>query len=65
MTQELKKGQAFRMIDKTDEILGDDLVGLVRTLHLRAAINKVLAAKKTGTNPKGVDDPYTLLIKPA
>jgi three-Cys-motif partner protein len=65
LTNELAKGEAFRIIDRPTEILGADLVGLVRTLHLRAAINKVLAAKKTTTNPKGVDDPYTLWITPA
>ena len=62
---ELAKGQAFKIIDKPDEIFGDDLVGVVRTMHLRAAINKVLAAKKTTTSPKGVNDLYNLLITPA
>ncbi|GAB2677473.1 three-Cys-motif partner protein TcmP [Kribbella swartbergensis] len=65
LTSELAKGQAFRIIDRHAEILGTDLVGLVRTTHLRAAINRVLAAGTTTTNPKGVDDLYTLLIKPA
>ena len=36
---ELGKGKAFKIIDRTDEILGDDLVGVVRGTHLRAAIN--------------------------
>jgi three-Cys-motif partner protein len=62
---ELAKGQAFKIIDKANEIFGDDLVGVVRTMHLRAAINKVRAAKKTTTDPKGVDDLYNLLITPA
>jgi three-Cys-motif partner protein len=67
ITAELAKGQAFRIIDKPDEILGDDLVGLVRGTHLRAAINKVRAAKKTTTDPKGVEqeDLINLLITPA
>jgi hypothetical protein len=34
-------------------------------MHLRAALNQVLAAKATTTDPKGVDDLYKLLIKPA
>jgi three-Cys-motif partner protein len=62
---ELAKGQAFKIIDKANEIFGDDLVGVVRTMHLRAAINKVRAAKKTTTDPRGVDDLYNLLITPA
>lgn len=61
---ELAKGQAFKIIDKANEIFGDDLVGVVRTTHLRAAINKVRAAKKTTTDPKCVDDLYNLLITP-
>lgn len=65
LSAELAKGQAFRILERTEEILGDDLVGLVRTLHLRAAINKVLAANKTTTNPRGVDDLYNLVLKPA
>ena len=55
----------IKIIDRPDEIFGDDLVGVVRTMHLRAAINKVRAAKKTTTDPKGVDDLYNLLITPA
>lgn len=62
---ELANGQAFKIIDRPDEIFGDDLVGVVRAMHLRAAINKVRAAKKTTTDPKGVDDLYNLLITPA
>lgn len=62
---ELAKGQPFRIIDRPGEILGDDLVGLVRTMHLRAAIIKVLVAKKTTANPKGVEDLYRLLLTPA
>lgn len=65
ITDELAKGQAFKIIDRSAEILGDDLVGLVRTMHFRAAINKVRAAGKTTTDPKGVDDLYNLLITPA
>lgn len=65
LTAELAKGQAFRIIDRSDEILGSDLVGLVRNMHFRAAINKVLAENKTTTNPKGVSDLYKLLLTPA
>lgn len=62
---ELAKGHAFKIIDKTTEIFGDDLVGVVRAMHIRAAIKKVQDAKKTTINPKGVKDLYTLLITPA
>lgn len=65
LTVELAKGEAFRIIERADEILGNDLVGLVRTMHLRAAVKEVLAAKKTTTNPKGVQDLYKLLLTPA
>ncbi|WP_082581909.1 three-Cys-motif partner protein TcmP [Arthrobacter sp. Soil761] len=65
LTSELAKGHAFRIIDRDDEILGDDLAGVVRTMHFRAAINKVLAANKTTTNPKGVSDLYRLILMPA
>ncbi|MDR7311316.1 three-Cys-motif partner protein [Nocardioides luteus] len=65
ITGELAKGHAFKIIDRSEQILGDDLVGLVRTMHFRAAINKVLAAGKTTTDPKGVADVYNLLITPA
>jgi three-Cys-motif partner protein len=65
ITAELAKGQAFRIIDRATEILGDDLVGLVRAMHLRAAINRVRAAKKTTTETKNVNDLYNLWITPA
>jgi len=65
ITAELSKGQAIKIIDRSAEILGDDLVGLVRTMHFRAAINEVRVAGKTPTDPKGVDDLYNLLITPA
>jgi three-Cys-motif partner protein len=65
ISAELAKGQAFKIIDRSNEVLGNDLVGLVRTMHFRAAINKVLAAGKTTTDPKGVDDLYNLVITPA
>jgi len=65
ITAELDKGQTFRIIDRSGEILGDDLGGLVRTMHFRAAIKKVLAAGKTTTDPTGVTDLYSLLITPA
>jgi hypothetical protein len=47
------KGEEFRIIDQTDAVLGD-LVGVVRGLHVRAAVNKVLDAGRTSTDPKGV-----------
>jgi three-Cys-motif partner protein len=67
LTTELAKGKAFRTIDRGHEVLGDDLAGLVRGTHLRAAITKVLGASKTTTNPKGVKDGdlWSILIKPA
>lgn len=64
LTLELAKGASFRIFDRADEILGNDLVGLVRTMHLRAAVNEVFAANKTSTNPKGAKDLYKLLLKP-
>ncbi|BBE24516.1 hypothetical protein MN0502_33990 (plasmid) [Arthrobacter sp. MN05-02] len=65
LTSELAKGKPFRIFDRADEILGADLAGLVRTMHLRAAVKEVLAAKKTTTDPKGVRDIYKLLLMPA
>lgn len=62
---ELGKGQMFRIIDKPEEILGDDLVGLVRGMHLRAAINRARDAEKTTTDTKGVKDYYRLWLTPA
>ncbi|NME80096.1 three-Cys-motif partner protein TcmP [Rhodococcus sp. 105337] len=64
LINELGRGKAFRIIDRPQEILGEDLVGVVRTLHLRAAIKKVLAAGKTSTDPKGKNDLLNLLIEP-
>lgn len=65
ITTELQQGETFTIMDRAAEILGEDLVGAVRTMHLRAAIKKVLAAGKTTTDPKGVNDLYNLPIKPA
>jgi three-Cys-motif partner protein len=65
LAAELAKGQPFRIMDRTEEIIGNELVGVVRTLHLRAAIKKMLAAGKTTTDPKGVDDLYRLMLTPA
>lgn len=65
ITDELAKGEAFRIIDKPEEILGKDLVGVVRTLHVRAALKKVLADGNTSTDPKGKKDLLNLRIKPA
>lgn len=64
LTAELAKGKPFNIIDRPDEILGD-LVGVARGLHLRAAVKKVLADKKTTTDPKGVDDLWHLTIRPS
>ncbi len=65
MAAELAKGRPFTVFDRADEILGTDLAGVVRTKHLRAAINKLFAEGKTSTNPKGVKDLYSLTITPA
>jgi three-Cys-motif partner protein len=64
LTQELAKGQPFRIIDRTDEVLGD-LTGVARGLHIRAAINKVLAERNTSTDPKGVNDLWRLTLTPS
>ncbi len=64
LTNELAKGEPFGIIDKSREVLGDDLAGVVRGLHLRAAIKQVLAAGKTSTDPKGVTDLWHLTLKP-
>lgn len=65
LTAELAKGEAFRIIDRPEKILGDDLVGVVRALHLRAAINKVRNEGKTTTQTVRVRDMLTLTITPA
>lgn len=65
LTAELSKGEPFAIIDRTVDVLGSDLVGLVRTLHLRAAINNARAAGATTTDPKGVKDLYSLVLTPA
>ncbi|MFE2961990.1 three-Cys-motif partner protein TcmP [Nocardia tengchongensis] len=63
LTDELAKGEPFRIIDRPSVLSG--LAGAARTLHFRAAIKKVLAAGKTTTNPQGVNDLWNLTIKPA
>ena len=65
LTAELAKGESFRIIDRPEVILGDDLVGVVRALHLRAAINKVRDEGKTTTQTVRVKDMLTLTITPA
>ena len=65
LNTELAKGEAFRIVDRSEQIFGDDLVGAVRTLHLRAALYKLLEENKTTTSPKNIDDLYTLWITPA
>lgn len=64
LTAELEKGEPFRIIDRADEVLGEDLVGVVRSMHLRAAIKNVHRAGKTSTNPTGVRDMLTLMLRP-
>lgn len=64
LSKEPAHGKPFRIIDRADEVLGD-LAGVARGMHLRAAIKRVLADKKTTTDPKGVDDLWRLTIKPA
>lgn len=65
LTAELAKGEAFRIVDRAEMILGDDLVGVVRTLHMRAAINKARNEGRTTTQTVGVKDMLSLLITPA
>jgi three-Cys-motif partner protein len=65
ITAELAKGEAFRIIDRPQPILGDDLVGVVRTMHLREAINRVRDEGRTTTETVRVKDMLTLLLKPA
>ncbi|WP_280186495.1 MULTISPECIES: three-Cys-motif partner protein TcmP [Nocardia] len=64
ITTELAKGQPFCILERPKEVVGD-LSGLVRTLHFRAAIKKVLQAGKTTTDPKGVSDLWRLVLRPA
>jgi three-Cys-motif partner protein len=64
ITAELAKGEAFRIIDRAGSVLGGDLVGLVRTMHLREAINRVRDEGKTSTETVRVKDMLTLLLKP-
>jgi hypothetical protein len=65
ITAELAQGEAFRIIDRAGPILGDDLAGVVRTMHLREAINRVRGEGKTTTQTVRVKDMLTLLLKPA
>jgi len=64
LTTELAKGEAFRIIERPAEVLSD-LVGVVRNVHMRAAIKNVHTAGKTSTNPTGVKDMLTLRITPS
>ncbi|MEV0028973.1 three-Cys-motif partner protein TcmP [Nocardia sp. NPDC050793] len=63
LSGELEKGETFCIIERP-KVLGD-LAGVVRTLHFRAAINKVLKEGKTTTDPKGAKDLWRLPLKPA
>jgi three-Cys-motif partner protein len=65
LTTELAKGEAFRIIERSGPILGDDLVGVVRTTHLREAINRLRDEGKTTTQTVRMKDMLTLLLKPA
>lgn len=60
---ELAKGEPFRIIDRPDQVFGD-LLGVARTLHVRAAIKKARAAGHTSTDPKGVADLWRLTLMP-
>jgi hypothetical protein len=62
---ELAKGEAFRINDRYDVIIGREMGGQVRDTHLRGAINQVRAAGKTHTDCKGKKDLHRLLITPA
>jgi three-Cys-motif partner protein len=61
---ELAKGQSFKIMDRPQEILGDELVGLVRDMHFRSSINKVRIAGKTSTDPTGLKNLLTLQLTP-
>ncbi|MEU1983277.1 three-Cys-motif partner protein TcmP [Nocardia sp. NPDC019395] len=63
ITEELAKGEPFRLIERPSVLGG--LGGVARTLHFRAAIKKVLLAGKTTTDPKGAEDLWNLSIRPA
>lgn len=68
LSVELAKGEPFRLVDRTSEVLGDDLAGVVRGTHLRKAIQQVLAEGKTTTDPRGTSRPealWGLTITPA
>lgn len=61
---ELAKGEAFRTVDRYDEVFGE-LGGVARGLHLRAAMKKVLAEGLTTTSPIGVTNLLQLTLTPA
>ncbi|MEV3938676.1 three-Cys-motif partner protein TcmP [Glycomyces sp. NPDC049804] len=63
ITHELEEGKPFRIMDRAETVLGG-LAGVVRDLHLRAAIKKVRAAGRTSTDPKG-RFLLNLLIRPS
>lgn len=64
LTTELAKGEAFRVLDRYDEVFGD-LAGVARGLHLRAAMKRVLADGRTTTSPVGVTNLLQLTLTPA
>ncbi|WP_067856840.1 three-Cys-motif partner protein TcmP [Nocardia shimofusensis] len=64
LTGELAKGEPFSILQRPAEVLGD-LAGVVRGTHFRKAIDKVRNEGKTTTDPKGVNDLWSLKLMPA
>jgi three-Cys-motif partner protein len=64
LSDQLAKGEAFRVLDRYGEIFGD-LAGVARGLHLSAAMTKVHASGLTSTNPVGVTKLLELRLEPA
>lgn len=65
LTTELRKGETFRIYDRLDEILGSDLLGVVRGTHLRQAVNQLRKVGETTTQTVRVKDMMRLRITPA
>lgn len=64
LAQELAKGEAFRVLDRYDEVFGD-LTGVAREMHLRAAMKKMHAEGLTSTSPVGVRKLLELKLMPS
>lgn len=64
LSNELSKGSPFRIIDRPSTVMGD-LVGVVRTKHLRAAIDRCRREGKTSTETRNVKNVSTLRLTPA